>query len=128
MDVPLEVVSDTLGHASIWVTMDVYGRLLAPSRMHAEEAMRRLWLDELPDFDPLATELATNLAEDDTHNTLNWDSVGRPGLNPGTLGLKVESLSSIQFCRVHQPSWSGVGDSSGQVRIAPRPGISVATR
>ena len=90
MGVPLEVVSDTLGHASIRVTMDVYGHLLAPSRMHAAEAMRRaLWLDELPDFDPLATELATNLAGDDTDNKLNWDSVGRPGLDPGTLGLKV---------------------------------------
>jgi integrase len=41
MGVPLEVVCDTLGHASIRVTMDVYGHLLAPSRMHAAEAMRR---------------------------------------------------------------------------------------
>jgi integrase len=94
MGVPLEVVSETLGHASIRVTMDVYGHLLAPSRMHAAEAMRRaLWLNELPDFDPLATELATNVAEDDTDNMLNWDSVGRPGLDPGTLGLKVPCSS-----------------------------------
>ena len=64
MGVPLEVVSDTLGHASIRVTMDVYGHLLAPSRMHAAEAMRRaLWLSELPDFDPLASQLATNGAD-----------------------------------------------------------------
>ncbi len=94
MGVPLEVVSDTLGHASIRVTMDVYGHLLAPSRMHAAEAMRRaLWIDELPDFDPLATELATNRAKDDPGNGLNWDSVGRPGLDPGTLGLKVPCSS-----------------------------------
>jgi len=89
MGVPLEVVSDTLGHASIRVTMDVYGHLLAPSRMHAAEAMRRaLWIDELPDCDPLAAELATNRTKDDPGNGLNWDSVGRPGLDPGTLGLK----------------------------------------
>jgi hypothetical protein len=75
--VPLEVVSDTLGHASIRVTMDVYGHLLAPSRMHAAEAMRRaLWIDELPDFDPLATELATNLVEGNADKGVNWDSVG----------------------------------------------------
>jgi len=27
---------------------------------------RALWLDELPDFDPLVTKLATNVADDDT--------------------------------------------------------------
>jgi hypothetical protein len=94
MGVPLEVVSDKPRRASIRVTMDVYGHLLAPSRMHAAEAMRRaLWLDELPDFDPLATELATSPATDGAENTLNWDSVGRPGLDPGTLGLKVPCSS-----------------------------------
>lgn len=37
--------------------MDVYGHLLAPSCMHAAEAMHRaLWLSELPDFDPLASQ------------------------------------------------------------------------
>jgi hypothetical protein len=94
MGVPFEVVSDTLGHASIRVTMDVYGHLLAPSRMHAAEAMRRaLWIDQLPDFDPLATEPATSVADDDAGDGLNWDSVGRPGLDPGTLGLKVPCSS-----------------------------------
>ncbi len=45
--------------------MDVYGHLLAPSRMHAAEPMRRAqWIDQLPDFDPLATELATELAKE----------------------------------------------------------------
>jgi hypothetical protein len=77
MGVPLEVVSDTLGHASIRVTMDVYGHLLAPSRMHAAEAMRRaLWVDQLPDFDPLATGLATNVGDDEAGDGLNRDSVG----------------------------------------------------
>ena len=94
MGVPLEVVSDQLGHASIRVTMDVYGHLLAPSRMHAAEAMRRaLWLDELPDDEPLATTLATNDEPDDELDSLNSDFVGRPGLDPGTLGLKVPCSS-----------------------------------
>jgi hypothetical protein len=74
--------------------MDVYGHLLAPSRIHAAGAVRRaLWIDELPDFDPLATELATDLAEDGVDKGVNWDSVGRPGLDPGTLGLKVPCSS-----------------------------------
>jgi hypothetical protein len=90
--------------------MDVYGHLLAPSRMRAAEAMRRaLWLDELPDFDPSATKLATNLAEGDTDRSLNWDPVGRPGLDPGTLGLKVGPFSSMESRRVHRPWWCGVG-------------------
>jgi integrase len=98
MDVPLEVVPDALGHASIRVTMDVYGHLLAPSRMHAAEAMRHaLRLDELPDFDPLATELATSSATDSVDNRLNWDSLGRPGLDPGTLGLKERCGSSRRW-------------------------------
>ena len=63
MGVPLEVVSETLGHASIRVTMDVYGHLLAPARMKAAEAMRKaLWIEEMPEFSPLATELATERA------------------------------------------------------------------
>ena len=94
MGVPLEVVSDTLGHASIRVTMDVYGHLLAPSRMQAAEAMSRaLWLNEMPDFDPLATEPATGRTSDESDAPLNSDGVGRPGLDPGTLGLKVPCSS-----------------------------------
>ena len=102
MGVPLEVVSDTLGHASIRVTMDVYGHRLAPSRMYAAEAMRRaLWIDELPEFDPLATELVINRDEVEPSNGLNWDSVGRPGLDPGTLGLKERFRSSSPCCAVY---------------------------
>jgi len=41
MGVPLEVVSETLGHASIRVTKDVYGHLLAESKIKAAEAMRK---------------------------------------------------------------------------------------
>jgi integrase len=94
MGVPLEVVSDTLGHASIRVTMDVYGHLLAPAKMQAADAMRRaLWLEDLPAFDPLATSLATNADGESLHNPVTSDSVGRPGLDPGTLGLKVPCSS-----------------------------------
>jgi len=94
MGVPLEVVSDTLGHASIRVTMDVYGHLLAPAKMQAAEAMRRaLWLEDLPDFDPLAASLAAIDPTDAGHNAVTSDGVGRPGLDPGTLGLKVPCSS-----------------------------------
>lgn len=42
--VPLEVVSETLGHSSIRVTKDVYGHLMAPARAQAAEAMQHtLW-------------------------------------------------------------------------------------
>jgi hypothetical protein len=50
-------------------------------------------LDELPDFDLSAAELATSSATDGVDSRLNWDSVGRPGLDPGTLGLKVPCSS-----------------------------------
>jgi integrase len=94
MGVPLEVVSDTLGHASIRVTMDVYGHLLAPAKMQAAEAMRRaLWLEDLPDFDPLAAGLAAVGPAEEADNATTSDSVGRPGLDPGTLGLKVPCSS-----------------------------------
>ena len=52
-----------------------------------------LRLDELPDFDPSAAELATSSATDGVDSRLNWDAVGRPGLDPGTLGLKVPCSS-----------------------------------
>jgi integrase len=45
MNVPLEVVSETLGHSSIRVTKDVYGHLLTPAREAAADAMSRaLWM------------------------------------------------------------------------------------
>ena len=93
--VPLEVVSDeTLRHASIRVTMDVYDHLLAPARMKAAEAMRKaLWIEEMPDFNPLATELATERALADPDDASEQGLVGRPGLDPGTLGLKVPCSS-----------------------------------
>jgi integrase len=37
--IPLQVVSDILGHASIRITSDVYGHVLAPQRQEAAETM-----------------------------------------------------------------------------------------
>jgi integrase len=90
MGVPLEVVSETLGHASIKVTKDVYGHLLAESKIKAAEAMRKaLWVESMPAFDPMATNLATKGPGASAEKPVNRDAVGRPGLDPGTLGLKV---------------------------------------
>jgi integrase len=42
--VPLQVVSDVLGHSSIRLTADVYGHVLAPARQAAADAMTEaLW-------------------------------------------------------------------------------------
>jgi integrase len=44
MGVPLQVVSEVLGHASIRMTADVYGHILAPDRQAAADAMSQvLW-------------------------------------------------------------------------------------
>lgn len=44
MGVPLQVVSEVLGHASIRMTADVYGHILAPDRQAAADAMSTaLW-------------------------------------------------------------------------------------
>lgn len=46
MGVPLEIISETLGHSSIRVTKDRYGHLLAPARQEAADAMgAALWGD-----------------------------------------------------------------------------------
>ena len=43
-NVPLKVVSETLGHASIRITADVYGHLLEPAKAEAADAMTEaLW-------------------------------------------------------------------------------------
>ena len=91
MGVPLEVVSETLGHSSIRVTKDVYGHLLAPARAAAADAMARaLWSKENDSQqEALATHLATRPEADDSKDPLTRENVGRPGLEPGTLGLKV---------------------------------------
>jgi integrase len=64
MEVPLEVVAEQLGHASIRVTKDVYGHLMPRSRAKAAEAMRMILYDDGAADNPessnaLATSLAT---------------------------------------------------------------------
>jgi integrase len=41
--IPLQVVSNILGHASIRITSDVYGHVLAPQRQEAAEVMARFY-------------------------------------------------------------------------------------
>ena len=41
--IPLRVVSDLLGHASIRITCDVYGHVLTPQRQEAAEVMARFY-------------------------------------------------------------------------------------
>jgi integrase len=42
--VPLQVVSEVLGHSSIRMTADVYGHILQPQRREAARAMNKtLW-------------------------------------------------------------------------------------
>jgi hypothetical protein len=98
MEVPLEVVSEQLGHASIRVTKDVYGHLMPRSRAKAAEAIRSILYDdesvETPESsNALATSLATLESERLDFIPLTRTFVGRPGLDPGTLGLKVPCSS-----------------------------------
>jgi hypothetical protein len=44
--------------------------------------------------------------------TSSCESVGRPGLDPGTLGLKVGALSSTRFHEIH---WCRSGNRGGPV-------------
>jgi integrase len=98
MEVPLEAVAEQMGHASIRVTKDVYGHLMPRSRARAAEAMRTILYDDSPVDSPetsnaLATSLATSESERLNFNSLTRSLVGRPGLDPGTLGLKVPCSS-----------------------------------
>ena len=100
MEVPIEVVAEQMGHASIRVTKDVYGHLMPRSRAKAAEAMRSMLFDDLPaeipgPSDALATSLATFEPTEITIMPMTRDFVGRPGLDPGTLGLK--ELWSLLF-------------------------------
>jgi hypothetical protein len=94
MEVPLEVVADQLGHSSIRVTKDVYGHLLPGARSKAAEAMRRIIEGDDAASPktlaaPLAASMAARNAANDVPVPLISEFVGRPGLDPGTLGLKV---------------------------------------
>ncbi len=106
MEVPLEIVSEQMGHASIRVTKDVYGHLMPKARARAAEAMRTVLFDVIvperpPLFTGLATQLATSEATDSYSEVVNRTFVGRPGLDPGTLGVFPEcpgTSLSVQIC------------------------------
>lgn len=93
MEVPIEVVAEQMGHASIRVTKDVYGHLMPRSRAKAAEAMRSMLFNDVPAVIPspsnaLATSLATFETEKITLEPLTRNSVGHPGLDSDALGLK----------------------------------------
>ena len=118
MEVPLEVVAEQLGHASIRVTKDVYGHLMPRSRARAAEAMRTMLFDDATSessdsSDPLATQLATLEPAGVILSPLTRDLVGRPGLDPGTLGLK-------EGC-----GWSDLPGGVGSVRELKGKGVSI---
>ena len=103
MEVPLEVVAEQLGHASIRVTKDVYGHLMPRSRARAAEAMRTILYDEsAPDIPDTSNALATLESERLNFNPLTRTLVGRPGLDPGTLGLK-EGCTRSDWSEPPQP-------------------------
>src|SRR5205814_6850672 len=76
MGVPLEVVSETLGHSSIRVTKDVYGHLLAPARADAADSMARALStkEHDSDEDELATDLATRDVADKAKGALTSEN------------------------------------------------------
>ena len=98
MEVPLEVVAEQLGHASLRVTKDVYGHLLPGSRAKAAAALEQMLFGDFvevraPRFEPVAAPMAAPTMSGRTSMPVLRDFVGRPGLDPGTLGLKVPCSS-----------------------------------
>ena len=96
-DVSLDAVADQLGHSSIHVTKDVYVHLLPGSRAKTSKAMEELlYKDYVEVISPvtkdedggLARRLARPALANEDKDPLIRDLVGRPGLDPGTLGLK----------------------------------------
>lgn len=98
MNVPLDAVSDQLGHASMGVTKGVYVHLLPGSRAKAAKAMEELlFKDFVPaarsDKGAVARPLARLSLANDKKEPLIRTSVGRLGLDPSTLRLKVSCSS-----------------------------------
>jgi hypothetical protein len=115
MDVSLEAVADQLGHASINVTKGVYVHLLPGSRAKAAKAMEELQYKDFvhvttPRPEPVTRPLARHRLAKTIKSHPIRDSVGRPGLDPGTLGVFPEGpCKSITV----QINWSDeVGDPS----------------
>ena len=98
MNVLLEAVSDQLGHASIGVTKGVYVHLLPGSRVRASQAMEDLIFDEseLPsdvEGEIVARPVARLSRATNKKMAVIRTSVGRLGLDPSTLRLKVSCSS-----------------------------------
>jgi integrase len=88
-EVPLEVVVEQLGHASIRVTKDVYGHLMPSSRARAAEAMRTvLFEDDVRASTPPSTGLAAN----DVANSHSEPLTGFSG-PPGSRSRHLEGVS-----------------------------------
>ena len=124
MEVPLEVVSEQMGHASIRVTKDVYGHLMPKARAKAAEAMRSVLYDENvsnrpQESEPLATQLATLRVANSYSKPVIRNFVGRPGLDPGTLGLKGHRVHYSLFIRFREPHIHRVLCSVRSVRSVP---------
>ncbi len=96
--VPLESVSDQLGHASTGITKSIYVHLLPGSGAKAAKAMENLLyanfaINESSDQDLVARHSARHSLATVSKSPLTREVVGRPGLDPGTLGLKVPCSS-----------------------------------
>ena len=96
--VPLDQVSDQLGHASINVTKDVYIHRLKGSGERAALAIATLLYghdesSEITQENALASPLARPRLANDAFTPMTRNLVGRPGLDPGTLRLKVSCSS-----------------------------------
>jgi len=84
MEVPLKAIAEQLGRASVRVTRDVYGHLIAKSRAKAAEAMRSVLFekDDLtssPVFEPLAVSMAVPEDPEITLDLLTRGFSGLPG-------------------------------------------------
>lgn len=93
MEMPLEVIAEQLGHASIRVTKDVYGHLLPGSRAKESKAREQMPFGAVDDvetteFGPVAASVVAHSVATIINVPMIRDSVGRPGRDPGTLGLK----------------------------------------
>jgi hypothetical protein len=91
--------AEQLGHASIHFTQDDFGNLLPGSKARASKAMKQMLFGSLVEVHPSAVEPVTAFAAADSAAIiidipLMRDSVGRSGLDPGTLGLAARVRSS----------------------------------
>src|ERR1039458_4570583 len=104
--VPLESVSDQLGHASTGITKSLYVHLLPGSGVRAAKALEDLlYADhvqiESSEDDSVARRSARHYLATISESTFTRNLVGRPGLDPGTLGVFREcpgTFLRVQIC------------------------------